>query len=141
MCTVRIYNLFICNLLVLLFSSAGEDSECIPYLKVRRHTTFETSPGRELVINCPVEFCNKSVPTVTWFKLLNGTSKPISVRSSSHIRTEWKEVNHEWASLLIFPKILSNDSGLYRCQMGHDVSHFIRVSVHGECDLRNLCSH
>ncbi|XP_062236787.1 B- and T-lymphocyte attenuator-like isoform X2 [Platichthys flesus] len=117
--------------LVLTLTTDSEDSECIPYLKVRRHTTYETSHGRELIINCPVELCNKSVPTVIWFKQLNGTYKPISIGSSSHIRTEWKEVNHEWASLLIFQKILSNDSGLYQCQMKYDVSHGIRVSVHG----------
>ncbi|CAB1413036.1 unnamed protein product [Pleuronectes platessa] len=117
--------------LVLTLTTVSEDSECTPYIKVRRHTTYETSPGRELVINCPVEFCNKSVLTVTWFKLLNDTSKRHSVSSSSHIRTEWKEVNHEWISFLIFSKILSNDSGLYWCEMANVMGHFINVSVHG----------
>ncbi|XP_060923342.1 uncharacterized protein LOC132996987 [Limanda limanda] len=117
--------------LVLTLNADSEDSGCNPSIKVRRNTTYETSSGRELVIHCPVDFCNKSEPTVTWFKLLNGNSKQISVGSSSHIRSEWKEVNHEWASLLIFPKILSNDSGVYQCRVGNDVSHVIRVSVHG----------
>ncbi|XP_034464874.1 B- and T-lymphocyte attenuator-like isoform X2 [Hippoglossus hippoglossus] len=118
--------------LVLTLNADSEDSGCTPMIKVHRNTAYETSLGQELVINCTVDFCNKSVPTVTWFQLLNETYKHISVGSSSHIRTEWKEFNHsEGASFLIFQKILSNDSGLYQCRVGNDVSHAINVSVHG----------
>nr|XP_019958882.1 PREDICTED: B- and T-lymphocyte attenuator-like [Paralichthys olivaceus] len=118
--------------LVLTLNAGGEESDCTPIINVRRNTAYEISLGQDLVINCTVEFCNKSAPTVLWYKLEENTAQHVNVSSSSHIKTEWKGVNHsEGVSFLKFQNILSSDSGLYRCRVGNDVGHSINVSVHG----------
>ncbi|KAL7370070.1 hypothetical protein ABVT39_018208 [Epinephelus coioides] len=108
----------------------GEDSGCEVDLKVARDTVYETVTGEDLRINCIVAFCNDSPPTITWYKR-EKTDIPVDV--SSHIKTEWKRVNHsEGISFLIFQKIFRSDSGVYQCRSGDIVSHNVNVSVHGE---------
>ena len=95
---------------------------------------YKTFLGQELVINCTFGFCNSSPPAVTWYRIQDDL--PVDVSNSSHIKTNWKELNHsEGISYLIFQKIITNDSGLYQCRSKNVISHSINVSVHGECVL------
>ncbi|XP_069376750.1 uncharacterized protein [Paralichthys olivaceus] len=130
---------FILVMLVCTLEADSEESDCTPIINVRRNVAYEISLGQDLVINCTVEFCNKSAPTVLWYKLEENTAQHVNVSSSSHIKTEWKGVNHsEGVSFLKFQNILSSDSGLYRCRVGNDVGHSINVSVHGNIKAKTV---
>ncbi|XP_050922011.1 uncharacterized protein LOC108892858 isoform X2 [Lates calcarifer] len=122
--------------LVLTLNADSKTSECETSIKVRRNTVYQAFVGQDLRINCTVSFCNNTQP-VSWFKLENGTDS-VSVNKNSHIKTEWKPSDHlEGTSYLIFQKILSNDSGVYRCRSGGSVSHNINILVSGktsECE-------
>ncbi|XP_018546134.1 B- and T-lymphocyte attenuator isoform X7 [Lates calcarifer] len=114
--------------LVLTLNADSKTSECETSIKVRRNTVYQAFVGQDLRINCTVSFCNNTQP-VSWFKLENGTDS-VSVNKNSHIKTEWKPSDHlEGTSYLIFQKILSNDSGVYRCRSGGSVSHNINILV------------
>ncbi|KAL7370409.1 hypothetical protein ABVT39_027812 [Epinephelus coioides] len=122
--------------LLLTLNADSEDSDCEVDLKVARDTVYEALSGEDLRINCTVAFCNDSPPTITWYKR-EKTDIPVDV--SSHIKTEWKSVNHsEGISFLIFQKIFRNDSGMYQCQSGDIVSHNINVSVHDHDGCANV---
>lgn len=108
-------------------SPADEFVDCEIILKVNRNTVYEAYVGEQLKIACPVQFCNDSTPTITWFKLEKDNS--ISVNFNNRVKTEWMQTNYDGRSLLIFPNVLSNDSGHYQCRSGDVVSHTIRVNV------------
>ncbi|XP_041821891.1 B- and T-lymphocyte attenuator-like isoform X2 [Chelmon rostratus] len=123
--------LHVCVLTVLLLTlnADSQDSNCETAIKVRRNTHHAALLGQRLVIDCPVHFCNNSTPTVSWFKN-EKTTVPVDVSSGSHIRTEWKQLNHsDGISHLIFQNILMSDSGVYQCRSDLIVSHNINVSV------------
>ncbi|XP_044043048.1 leucine-rich repeats and immunoglobulin-like domains protein 1 isoform X2 [Siniperca chuatsi] len=116
----------------------GEDSKCEVEIRVRRNTVYEAFLGDDLRINCTVLFCNNSPPTISWYKL-EKTNVNVNVSGSSHIKTEWKTLNHvEGISYLIFQNILTSDSGVYYCQSGHSVGHSINVSVDGDFELTTV---
>lgn len=99
--------------------------------KVNHNTVIKTFLGEDLRINCTVEFCSDSTPSVSWNKQENNVR--INISSSAHIKTEWKRLGDlVGMSFLIFQNVGINDSGLYQCEAGASVSHFINVSVHGE---------
>uniref|UniRef100_A0A4W6F5U9 Ig-like domain-containing protein n=1 Tax=Lates calcarifer TaxID=8187 RepID=A0A4W6F5U9_LATCA len=125
--------------LVLTLNADSKTSECETSIKVRRNTVYQAFVGQDLRINCTVSFCNNTQP-VSWFKLENGTDS-VSVNKNSHIKTEWKPSDHlEGTSYLIFQKILSNDSGVYRCRSGGSVSHNINILVSGDAELTTVTS-
>ncbi|XP_040888665.1 uncharacterized protein LOC121178188 isoform X4 [Toxotes jaculatrix] len=114
--------------LVLTSVTKGEDSGCDISINVRRGTVYDAVLGRDFRINCTVSFCNETQP-VSWYKVEKNINL-VSVNYSSHIKTEWKELDHlEGTSYLIFQNILSSNAGLYRCKSGGSVSHNINVSV------------
>ncbi len=132
---------FICNLYV-FFIFAGGESDCSIEVLAQRDTVYEASPGKELWINCTVQFCNDSPPQVFWYKL-EKTAVPVNVSGGSHIRQEWRESSHlQGISYLIFQNILLSDSGSYQCTSDDIVSHRINVSVSREltfiCNLMHL---
>ncbi len=134
--TVMLHFKCILYVFICLFP-VGEDSGCELEVKVPRGTVYEAISGEYLRINCTVEFCSDSPPTVTWYKA-EEKAVPVNVNSSSHIRTEWRDSNHhEGFSDLIFQTILLNDSGAYQCESEGVVSHSISVLVSesGECDF------
>ncbi|XP_073318518.1 B- and T-lymphocyte attenuator-like [Pagrus major] len=122
--------------LLLTLNADGED--CEDQIRVRRNTVYEALVGEDLRINCTVVFCNNSPSTVSWFKF-GETTVPVNVSSSSHIKTEWKELDNSQGMLfLIFKKILMSDSGEYSCQSGSNVGHNINVSVFGKEENTNI---
>lgn len=109
-------------------------------IKVNRNTVFETFLGEDLRINCTVEFCSDSTPSVSWNKQKNNVH--INISSSAHIKTEWKRLGDlVGMSFLIFQNVGINDSGLYQCDAEGIVSHLINVSVHGEWDFHSNSMH
>ncbi|XP_044043052.1 B- and T-lymphocyte attenuator-like isoform X5 [Siniperca chuatsi] len=124
-----ILHVSILAMLLLTLNADSEDSKCEVEIRVRRNTVYEAFLGDDLRINCTVLFCNNSPPATYWYKL-EKTNVNVNVSGSSHIKTEWKTLNHvEGISYLIFQNILTNDSGVYRCRSGHSVSHSINISV------------
>ncbi|XP_041821893.1 uncharacterized protein LOC121627203 [Chelmon rostratus] len=127
--------------LLLIPGADSEDSNCETEIRVRRNTHRKALLGQRLVIDCPVHFCINSTPTVSWFKL-DKTAVPADVSSGSHIKTEWKQLNHsDGISHLIFQNILMSDSGVYRCHSDVTVSHSINVSVYGNEELTTDTEH
>ncbi|XP_040888663.1 uncharacterized protein LOC121178188 isoform X2 [Toxotes jaculatrix] len=123
--------------LVLTSVTKGEDSGCDISINVRRGTVYDAVLGRDFRINCTVSFCNETQP-VSWYKVEKNINL-VSVNYSSHIKTEWKELDHlEGTSYLIFQNILSSNAGLYRCKSGGSVSHNINVSVNGEAEFTTV---
>ncbi|XP_054480018.1 uncharacterized protein LOC129111891 [Anoplopoma fimbria] len=118
--------------LFLTLDADSEDSDCKVVVKVDRNTVYEALLGEDLWINCTVEFCNDSLPKVSWFKR-ETTDVPVNVSSSSHMKTKWLILKHlDGRLFLIFQRIRRNDSGVYQCQSGESVSHNITVSVHDQ---------
>ncbi|XP_075950884.1 B- and T-lymphocyte attenuator-like isoform X2 [Anarhichas minor] len=127
-----VLHVFILAGMLLTLKADGEESDCEVEVKVDRNTVYEAVLGEDLRINCTVEFCSGSPPTVSWYKR-ETTNVPVNVSSSSHIKTEWKLLKQlEGRSFLIFQKVRRNDSGAYQCQGGGSLSHYINVSVHGD---------
>ncbi|XP_040888667.1 B- and T-lymphocyte attenuator-like isoform X6 [Toxotes jaculatrix] len=123
--------------LVLTSVTKGEDSECDISMKVRRGTVYNAVLGQDFSINCTVSFCNETQP-VSWYKVEKDLIL-VSVNYSSHIKTEWKELDRlEGTSYLIFQNTLSSDAGLYRCKSAGSVSHNINVSVNGETEFTTV---
>nr|XP_040041118.1 uncharacterized protein LOC120824356 isoform X6 [Gasterosteus aculeatus aculeatus] len=114
-----------------------EDTSCEMDVKVNQNTSFETFLGEDLRINCTVEFCSDSTPSVSWNKQENNVR--INISSSAHIKTEWKRLGDlVGMSFLIFQNVGIDDSGLYQCKAGGIVSHLINVSVHGDDERNNF---
>ncbi|XP_029927292.1 uncharacterized protein LOC115373150 isoform X2 [Myripristis murdjan] len=113
--------------LLLVLGADSQDLSCQEALKVRRGTVRNVSLGKELQLSCPFVFCNGTPPEISWLKLEEDI--PISISSTSTTKTLTKEGNPEGISYLIFQRIHRNDSGLYQCKLGADVSHYINVSV------------
>ncbi|KAM4538330.1 B- and T-lymphocyte attenuator isoform 1-T1 [Fundulus diaphanus] len=121
---------------VLFFTSKANDEECTTELQVRRNTVYETLPGKELRIDCPVVFCNNSPPTINWHKI---EDKRVHLNDdNNHIITGWETSGlSRGIFYLIFKNIVSNDSGIYRCEGGGSVSHNINIAVNGATEARN----
>ncbi|XP_070787062.1 B- and T-lymphocyte attenuator-like [Enoplosus armatus] len=118
--------------LLLTLNADREDSDCEVEIRVWRNTLYEAFLGDDLRMNCTVVFCNNSPPTVSWYKL---EKQFVPVSRSSHIKTEWKRLNHsQGISYLVFQNILTSDSGVYQCGGGGSVSHNINVSVNALYD-------
>nr|XP_040041175.1 uncharacterized protein LOC120824356 isoform X12 [Gasterosteus aculeatus aculeatus] len=115
----------------------NENTSCEMDVKVNQNTSFETFLGEDLRINCTVEFCSDSTPSVSWNKQKNNVR--INISSSTHIKTEWKRLGDlVGMSFLIFQNVGINDSGLYQCEAGGIVTHLINVSVHGDDERNNF---
>ncbi|XP_029986293.1 uncharacterized protein btla isoform X4 [Sphaeramia orbicularis] len=121
---------------VLVLVSNGDgavaDPKCQTEIKVRRHTVYEASVGQKLRINCTVEFCEGPPPPVYWYKLEN-SEVLVNVSRIRHLETEWRMEKHlGGVSLLVFGGVLSSDSGIYQCESGNALSHYINVSISGK---------
>uniref|UniRef100_A0A8C6Q663 Ig-like domain-containing protein n=1 Tax=Nothobranchius furzeri TaxID=105023 RepID=A0A8C6Q663_NOTFU len=93
---------------------------------LRRNTVYEASVEGELRIKCPVVFCNKSPPAVTWIKW-EKTFVPVTI--SDRVQLEWTTNQQEGTSYLVFHNVLRSDAGTYRCGSGGSVSHNIYLIV------------
>ncbi|CAJ1087554.1 B- and T-lymphocyte attenuator-like [Xyrichtys novacula] len=117
----------------LTLEADGKD-ECEFYI-VRRNIKYEAFLGEDLRISCTVKFCDDSPPTVSWFKLERNYENDvfILISDSSHrLKTEWQTLKHlEGVSSLIFQNIVTNDSGVYRCESEGQVGRNIKVNVTG----------
>ncbi|XP_029986291.1 uncharacterized protein btla isoform X2 [Sphaeramia orbicularis] len=125
---------------VLVLVSNGDgavaDPKCQTEIKVRRHTVYEASVGQKLRINCTVEFCEGPPPPVYWYKLEN-SEVLVNVSRIRHLETEWRMEKHlGGVSLLVFGGVLSSDSGIYQCESGNALSHYINVSISGSAAAR-----
>ncbi|CAK6980801.1 B- and T-lymphocyte attenuator-like [Scomber scombrus] len=123
--------------LLLTLNAESEDDDCVPDIKVRRNTVYNTSLGKNLRIKCPVTLCNNSQPPISWNKL-EKNAVPVNFNRSTHIKTEWENSTpEEGISVLIFQNIQRSDSGRYLCQTGGSVSHYISVSVYDNGERPN----
>ncbi|XP_024865231.1 B- and T-lymphocyte attenuator isoform X2 [Kryptolebias marmoratus] len=118
------------SILAALFLTLKADSEdCTPGMMVRRNTDYKALPGEELRVECPVEFCSSSPPSVSWVKL-EGTLVWVNISSNNRIKIEWKTVKQQGGvSYLIFQNINRSDSGSYRCESEGSLSHIIFITV------------
>nr|XP_046238093.1 B- and T-lymphocyte attenuator-like [Scatophagus argus] len=115
-------------LLLLTLEADGEDSGCEMEIRVRRGTVYKAFAGEHFSINCMVDFCNNSPPTVSWHK--REDSDPVDV-SSGHFKTKWTNLSgSEGIFSLFFQGVLESDSGEYYCRGGGSVSHYINVTVY-----------
>ncbi|XP_062301449.1 B- and T-lymphocyte attenuator-like [Scomber scombrus] len=123
--------------LLLTLNAESGDSDCVPLIKVRRNTVYNTSLGVNLWIECPVTFCNSSQPPISWNKF-GKNAVPVNFNRSTHIKTERKfSTPVEGISFLIFQNIQKSDSGQYRCKTGGSVSHLINVYVYDNAKRPN----
>ncbi|KAF7214705.1 B- and T-lymphocyte attenuator isoform X2 [Nothobranchius furzeri] len=120
----NILKLFILAELILAVNA--DRDECDVEMKVRRNTVYEASVEGELRIKCPVVFCNKSPPAVTWIKW-EKTFVPVTI--SDRVQLEWTTNQQEGTSYLVFHNVLRSDAGTYRCGSGGSVSHNIYLIV------------
>uniref|UniRef100_A0A3Q2PVW2 Ig-like domain-containing protein n=1 Tax=Fundulus heteroclitus TaxID=8078 RepID=A0A3Q2PVW2_FUNHE len=120
-------------------SSCALDEECTTELQVRRNTVYETFPGEELRIDCPVVFCSNSPPTINWYKT---DDRWVYLNNdTNHIVTGWETSGlSKGIFYLIFKNIVSNDSGIYRCEGGRSISHNINVTVNVYFKCALICA-
>ena len=114
------------------FPNTGEKSDCETVIKVRRGTAYRVSPGNPFRINCTVEYsCNNAPPVMSWkYSQGNATTTSTIINDSARIHTKWEnETNSRGVFHLYFDNIIISDSGLYSCQSGGSVGHFINVSL------------
>ncbi|KAI9525866.1 hypothetical protein NQZ68_002414 [Dissostichus eleginoides] len=113
-----------------LLLTLNADEECFIETKVDVNTSYKAVVGEQLELKCEVAFCEEAPPTVDWIKR-EQTDVPVTVSSSSHIKTHWELINKsEGISFLVFSKIRLNDSGEYYCSTGGSYSHYINVFVY-----------
>ncbi|XP_041637503.1 B- and T-lymphocyte attenuator-like isoform X2 [Cheilinus undulatus] len=114
---------------LLLATKADSEDECEVQIRVSRNKKYNALLGEELQIECPVNFCNNSPPTISWSKL-EETNIPVNVSPGSGFRTEWKTLKDlNGVFVLIIQNFVRNDSGVYQCQSGSTMGHKINVSV------------
>ncbi|KAM9766628.1 uncharacterized protein btla isoform 3-T3 [Menidia menidia] len=122
--------------LCLTLKADNKHPGCVSEIKVGRHTTYDGVIGQELKITCPVTFCKRSPPKVSWVKSEGAGFHNVS--TNAHIRTEWKDSDQsEGTYYLIFQSILRKDAGVYRCEVNGSVGHIINVSVHDDIGQTN----
>ncbi|XP_034007368.1 uncharacterized protein LOC117499143 isoform X1 [Trematomus bernacchii] len=110
-----------------LLLTLNADDECFIETRVHENTSYKAVVGEQLEIECKVAFCEEAPPTVDWIK---PDSNQTNISSSSRIQTKWKLINKsEGISILVFPNIRLNDSGVYQCKSGDSSSHLINVFV------------
>lgn len=126
-CWTSIPHLFFMAVLCLTLNADNETFHCELEIKVQRNTVYKARVGEQLRINCPVQLCNNSPPTITWFKL---EPDHTGVNLSNRVKIEWEiKDNVKGTSVLLFQNVISRDSGLYQCRSGNFVSHTINVTV------------
>nr|XP_029512556.1 uncharacterized protein LOC115127054 isoform X1 [Oncorhynchus nerka] len=117
-------------LAVLLFhrDANGQDSDCFPEIRVTRKTVLRASTGKQLKMNCSVDFCSNS-PTPSWCKF-DESNICLTVNTTTLIQTQLTNLtNTTWISFLTFKNISRGDAGLYRCELHTAVGHSINVIV------------
>ncbi|XP_045554171.1 uncharacterized protein isoform X2 [Salmo salar] len=117
-------------LVVLLFprDAHGQDSDCFPEIRVARNTVWKASPGKQLKMNCSVDFCS-NLPPPSWCKF-DESNKCNTVNTTALIQTQLTYLtNTTWISFLTFTNISRGDAGLYRCKLHTAVGHSINVTV------------
>ncbi|KAF3857254.1 hypothetical protein F7725_009113, partial [Dissostichus mawsoni] len=108
----------------------GCKEECLIETRVHVNKSYKAVVGEQLELKCEVGFCEEAPPPVDWIKR-EQTDVPVTVSSSSRIKTHWELINKsEGISFLVFPKIRLTDSGVYQCQSGGSSSHNIKVFVY-----------
>ncbi|XP_034533389.1 B- and T-lymphocyte attenuator-like [Notolabrus celidotus] len=119
---------------LLLTLNADSKDECDVQVKVPRNTRYNTFLWEDLRINCTVTFCKDPPPEVSWYKI-EQNDVPVNFSGGSRFRAEWKRLEHlKGVSFLTIQKVVTNDSGVYRCQSGSSVGYNINVSVSDRTD-------
>ncbi|KAE8621301.1 hypothetical protein XENTR_v10004759 [Xenopus tropicalis] len=91
-------------------------SECSPQIHTERNTKYNESVGESLAIQCPVSFCSKELPVVSWCKFVGETCESLSAGPGRLM--EWTGRKENTAVyLLTFVGAQLNDTGYYRCTL------------------------
>ncbi|XP_068925937.1 B- and T-lymphocyte attenuator isoform X2 [Petaurus breviceps papuanus] len=106
---------------------------------VQRGTSFTTSPGKSLILNCPVNQCGENLK-VSWVKANGTESSPI--RNGLWESTSWDKEKNLTVFSLHFDPVLKDNNGSYRCLANYTkksiiYSHFINIYVTSEYQLQN----
>ncbi|XP_016520630.1 uncharacterized protein LOC103129492 isoform X3 [Poecilia formosa] len=99
--------------------------------EVLRGEAKRVSPGENLTVKCPVKHCGELFGVI-WFKFSNTLETWENISDSENIRITQKDDKENLTSYLSFEQVSINDSGLYRCALGHSnefTSHHINISV------------
>ncbi|XP_053353233.1 B- and T-lymphocyte attenuator-like isoform X2 [Clarias gariepinus] len=113
-------SVFISLLLAFTFfvtvNAQGPVASCVPEIKVRKNTVYESSRERRLNIPCPVTYCAE-VPAVAWMKM-DETSKYIPITETNHVSITQEETGlKNIISYLSFRDISTHSNGVYRCKI------------------------
>lgn len=102
-----------------------------------RNTVWKASPGKQLKMNCSVDFCS-NLPPPSWCKF-DESNKCNTVNTTALIQTQLTYLtNTTWISFLTFTNISRGDAGLYRCKLHTAVGHSINVTVSGEQSINTF---
>ncbi|XP_036601437.1 B- and T-lymphocyte attenuator, partial [Trichosurus vulpecula] len=106
---------------------------------VLRGTTFTTSPGKSLTLNCPVNQCGENL-NVSWVKV-NGTES-FRLRDGLRETRSWDKEKNLTMFSLHFDPVLEGDSGSYLCTVGFtkkslSSSHIININVTSEYQVES----
>ncbi|XP_053353231.1 B- and T-lymphocyte attenuator-like [Clarias gariepinus] len=103
-------------ILVVPVHTQGPVASCVPEIKVRKNTVYESSRERRLNIPCPVTYC-AAVPAVAWMKI-DETSKYIPINETNHVSITQEETGlKNIISYLSFRDISTHSNGVYRCKI------------------------
>ncbi|XP_027723194.1 B- and T-lymphocyte attenuator isoform X3 [Vombatus ursinus] len=118
--------------------SVQGNSPCFRPL-VQRGTNFTTSPGKLLILKCPVNQCGENL-NVSWIKE-NGTQSS-QIRDGLRESRPWDKEKNLTIFSLHFDPVLDDDGGSYQCIVNFPKkslfsSHHINVCVTSEYQLQS----
>uniref|UniRef100_A0A803JBB4 Ig-like domain-containing protein n=1 Tax=Xenopus tropicalis TaxID=8364 RepID=A0A803JBB4_XENTR len=98
----------------MLLVSYVSGNECQCQIHVKKNTTYRQVIEESLVMKCPVSFCTRLLPQVTWCRFYKDQCEPITAGPRVTLGWANKTENSAVYSLTIV-SVQLNDTGYYRC--------------------------